>query len=95
MKHTRTAIKIGLSSLFLLLVPLVAIRFTSEVNWNINDFIVAGAMLFSASTAFSLALVNFNTKSRRVLAGIAIVIVFVLLWAELAVGIFNSPIAGS
>ncbi|MBT8281696.1 MAG: hypothetical protein KJO16_08970, partial [Muriicola sp.] len=35
-----------------LLIPLIAMQFTSEVNWTAGDFLVAGILLLS--TAFLL-----------------------------------------
>jgi len=39
----------------LLMVPLVAMQFTTEVNWGIGDFAVAGALIFSAGMGYHLA----------------------------------------
>lgn len=39
---------------FLLLLPLVAMQFTEEVNWGAVDFIAFGAMLLAACGAFEL-----------------------------------------
>ena len=41
-----------LSVLGLLLIPLIAMQFTKEVNWTFFDFFVAGGLLFSL--AFSV-----------------------------------------
>ena len=52
----------------LLMVPLVAMRFTSEVNWSVFDFIVAGVLLFGTGLAIELALrivTGFWTRSPR------------------------------
>ena len=58
------------------------------------DFIIMGVLIFSF-----LSFIDFIRKKfsgiKETLALIIVVIVFVLLWAELAVGIFGSPFAGS
>jgi hypothetical protein len=38
----------------LLLVPLVAMQFTEEVNWTLLDFAVAGCLLFGSGIAYVL-----------------------------------------
>jgi len=36
-------IRIAIATAFILLVPLVAMRFTGEVNWTLLDFVAGGA----------------------------------------------------
>lgn len=78
----------------MLLVPLIAMQFSNEVNWTLGDFVVAGALLFGTSLIFELIIRKVNKKNRLVLFIITIV-VLLMIWAELAVGIFGTPLAGS
>ncbi len=84
-----------LSAFLILLVPLCAMLFTHEVNWTVLDFIVAGTLLFGAGLLCELALRKVKTIKYRIIICIAILLLFALVWIELAVGIFNSPIAGN
>ena len=86
---------ISLGILLLLCIPLVAMQFTSEVNWSPLDFLVAGILL--ASTAFVCDLVwrNVSNDTYRIVLLVAALVFFFLFWAELAVGIFGTPFAGS
>lgn len=65
------------------------------MNWNIVDFaaaaIIIGMMVFIIR--YILRSIK-QTQTRWVLIGVTVVLV-ALLWAELAVGIFGSPLAGS
>src|SRR5688572_15513319 len=36
---------IVLATAFILLIPLIAMQFTDEVNWNLTDFVIIGALL--------------------------------------------------
>jgi hypothetical protein len=74
----------------LLLVPLVAMQFTDEVNWDETDFIVMGVLLFGACGAFELAARMTGNIAYRAAAAIAIVAAFLLIWINLAVGIIGS-----
>ena len=77
-----------LISAILLLIPLIAMQFTDEVNWTLSDFIVAGVLLLCTGIACDFVIRKINNKKFRVAACITILIVFLLVWAELAVGIF-------
>ena len=78
-----------------LCIPLIAMQFTSEVNWSSFDFIIAFILLFSLGTTIEMIL----QKTRQInskIAWIAIALfIFFLIWAELAVGLFGTPFAGS
>jgi hypothetical protein len=41
----RPAVRVGLATALILLLPLVAMQFTNEVDWGVADFVVAGALL--------------------------------------------------
>jgi hypothetical protein len=64
-------------------------QFTNEINWTLGDFIVMGILLFGTSSAFVLTARKSNKKYRAAI-GIAFLIVFLWLWAELAVGVFTN-----
>lgn len=79
----------------ILCVPLIAMQFTNEVNWTTEDFVAAGILLLSTGLAIELVIRNIKTGTSRTIALIIILIALFLIWAEMAVGIFGSPIAGS
>ncbi len=83
------------SLLLILLIPLTAMQFSSEVNWSLFDFVIMGVLLLALG--FSIRFIR-NKKSvlkYPLLMIIAVVVLFFIIWAELAVGIFGSPFAGS
>ena len=80
---------------FLLLIPFLAMQFTDEVNWSLFDFAVMGIMLLSTGILLDLVLRKVKTIQNRLLVGFVVLLAFFLIWAELAVGIFGSPFAGS
>ena len=79
----------------LLLIPFVAMQFTEEVNWSLFDFVVMGILLLSTGLLLDLVLRKVKTVQNRFLLGFVVLLAFFLIWAELAVGIFGSPFAGS
>jgi len=73
----------------LLLIPAIAMRLTSEVTWGPEDFITMGVMLALACGAYELARRTIRSTGGRTVAALAILGVFLLVWVELAVGIFH------
>lgn len=94
MKITR--LKLILSSImFLLLIPLIAMQFTDEVDWDLFDFTIMGILLLTTGLSIEFVLRSFRRIQERILISSVILFIFFLVWAELAVGIFGSPWAGS
>jgi len=94
MKNKRR-ISILLIVAFLLLIPLIAMQFTNEVNWTLSDFIVAGVLLLGTGLIIDLVIRKTKNTKYRIAISVAVLIILLLLWAELAVGIFGTPISGS
>ncbi|HYG50862.1 MAG TPA: hypothetical protein VD905_08155 [Flavobacteriales bacterium] len=79
----------------LLSIPLIAMQFTPEVKWGLLDFIAAGVLLLGAGLTLELILRKVKTPKVRLVLVAILFAVFFLVWAELAVGIFGTPLAGS
>lgn len=72
-----------------LLAPLVAMQFTSEVNWGMGDFVAAAALLGGAGLALEAVLRFVRGTGAPIGLGLAIGVALLLVWAELAVGLFH------
>ena len=83
------------TSILLLFVPLIAMLFTNEVNWKVSDFVVAGALLLSTGLIIEFAIRRVKQSRSRIIIIFTIVVLLLLIWAELAVGIFGTPFGGS
>ena len=70
-------------------------QYTTEVNWTVGDFLVAGVLLLGIGLAIELLLRRISQQRQRTLWIILTIVIFLLVWAELAVGIFGTPFAGS
>ena len=79
----------------LLCIPLIAMQFTNEVVWTLSDFIIAGILLLGTGIVIEVVARNVKSKKARIGMIIGTLIVLFFVWAEMAVGIFGSPIAGS
>jgi len=87
MKNKRF-IGILLTVTVLLCIPLIAMQFTNEVNWTLSDFIIAGVLLLSTGIIIEAVARNVRNRKTRIGIVLGILMAFLLVWAELAVGIF-------
>jgi len=94
MKNQRLKI-ILLAIPVLLLIPLIVMQFTDEVSWNVLDFVVMGILLLVTGLLVEFVLRKVRKPNQRIALVVATVIVFLLIWAELAVGIFGTMFAGT
>ena len=86
---------IVLTVAIMLLIPFIAMQFTNEVNWSVSDFMVAGMLLLGTGLLCELVMRKVkNIKTRLAICGV-ILLALLIIWIELAVGIFGSPFAGS
>jgi hypothetical protein len=65
-------------------------QLTTEINWTLADFIVAGALLFSTGLTYILVAQQGRTLTYRVAVGVAMAAGLLLVWANLAVGLVGS-----
>ena len=94
MKNNR--LKIILIAVFIiLLIPLIAMQFSDEVNWTLSDFVVAGVLLLGTGLMCDLVIRKVQNINYRIAICVALLMALLLIWAELAVGIFGSPFSGS
>lgn len=86
---------IMISIAVLLLIPLIAMQFSDEVNWKLADFVIAGVLLLGTGLICEFVMRKVKKKENRITLIVIIISLLLLIWAELAVGIFGTPLAGS
>jgi peptidoglycan/LPS O-acetylase OafA/YrhL len=86
----QSIVRVALITAGILLIPLVAMQFSSEMNWSSEDFVAIGLLIFMAGMAYELISKKLRGSNQRLLLCIAIAVIVVWLWAELAVGIFTN-----
>ncbi len=72
----------------ILVLPAIAMQFTREVNWGPGDFLAAALLLGGTGLVLEVAaaLPRARWRSRGAIIAVAALL---LIWAELAVGIFH------
>jgi hypothetical protein len=73
----------------ILLIPLVAMQFSDEWNWDLFDFVFAGTLLFGAALTYELVATKDGTTAYRAAVGVAVATALVLVWVNAAVGIIG------
>lgn len=85
---SRSALIVAALTMLLLMIPAVAMLFSSEFNWGSEDFLAAGGLIFGGGMAYVLAARFVRTSRQRLVIGLLVLAGIALIWAELAVGIF-------
>lgn len=94
-KQNKRLLIIVLPVVLILLIPLVTMQFSSEVNWTLLDFIIGGVLLLGTGLMLEFILKKTKKRSNRIGLFIIVLGLLILVWLELAVGIFGTPFAGS
>ena len=79
----------------LLLIPFLGMLFSKEVKWTLFDFVSMGVLILGLGIMIELVLRIVNKKAVRIILIGTVILLLLLTWAELAVGIFGTPFAGS
>ena len=83
-------VRIILATMFILLLPLVAMQFTDEVSWSPVDFVVGGTLLIGAGLIYEQIARKMNNITYRSAVGLSVLTALMLVWVNLAVGIIGS-----
>ena len=91
----RQMIYVAIATASILLVPLVAMQFSDEVNWDPADFLVMAVLLLGAGTAFVWMTRAARSFAFRSAVAVAVFTGVLLTWVNLAVGVIgaaNNPL---
>ena len=80
--------------LLILLIPLIGVIFF-ELDWSGFDFMVMALLILFFSLVINLTLYYLKSSKFKFSLVLILVTAFILIWAELAVGIFGTAFAGS
>lgn len=88
-KQNKVFLWIAAATGLILSIPLLAMQFTSEVNWDSTDFIIMGTLLFGMGSLF-VVVARLTKRKYRAFIAIGFILAVLYIWAELAVGIFTN-----
>jgi len=88
--QNKRLIGIVVTAALLLLIPLIA-----RAPWSRFDFVAAGVLLLGTGLACEFVLRKVTQTKYRIAICAAILAALLLIWIEIAVGLFGTPFAGS
>lgn len=86
----RKLVRIVVVTGLLLLIPLLGMGFSDEMDWELADFMIAAALLISTGLAIEVFANRSYDVSYRIGGGLAVITALLLIWVNLAVGIIGS-----
>lgn len=72
------------------MIPLIAMNFSNEMNWDLMDFVIMGIVLFSIGIAYEIIIRKSKNTVYRVAFGLGFLGAFLLFWVNAAVGIIGN-----
>lgn len=81
---------IALTVALLLLIPLI-----TKAPWSRFDFVVAGVLMLGAGLMFEFVMRMVKKTEYRIAIFVFLLTAFLLIWIEIAVGLFGTPFAGN
>lgn len=75
--------------------PLIATQFSADVQWSTADFATAAILLVGVSIAFTVMTATPPLPRWLRNSAVGVVGISILVWLELAIGVFGTPWAGA
>jgi hypothetical protein len=71
-----------LGTFFILLLPLIAMQFTKEVNWSVGDFVVAGVLLSFFCYIYKVLTKSSSKPIKNIVIGLIVFALFIFVWVS-------------
>ena len=71
-----------LGTFFILLLPLIAMQFTKEVNWSVGDFVVAGILLSFFGYIYKVLTKSSSKPIKNIVIGLIVFALFIFVWVS-------------
>ncbi len=78
-----------------MLVPIITMQFNDAVKWDPFDFVIAGVLLLGTGLMLELIMRKVKKRNSRIAICMILMVLFFLILAELAVGVFETSLSGN
>jgi hypothetical protein len=89
MKQLKKYIVVVLIVLFLLLILFTMMLLTDRIRWSLLDFTIAGILLVITISTIHFIFRKIKNTKYFIVTSIAFLILMLLIWIEIAVGVFT------
>ena len=94
-RQNKRLIGIVMTVAFILLIPFIAMQFTDEVKWTLSDFVGAAVLLLGTGLMCEFVMRKVKKTRYRIAICVVLLVALLLIWLELAVGIFGTAFGGT
>ncbi len=88
--QNKDIVTVVLVTSIVLMLPLIGMQISTDVDWGVIDFAIMGTLLLGTGLTFVLITRKIKNTKHRIILGICLLLAFLYVWAELAVGIFTN-----
>lgn len=81
---------VALATVVILMIPLIAMQFSDEVDWSLADFVIMGVLIFVTGSSYVALSRKMPNVVYKLAMAFAIGSAFLMVWANLAVGLIGS-----
>jgi peptidoglycan/LPS O-acetylase OafA/YrhL len=82
-------VAIFVGTALILAIPVVAMQFIPDWDWDIFDFMTIGCLLSFSGLVFALTARKIKKAKLKVALALIVALTVALVWVEMAVGIFD------
>ncbi|MBG9378207.1 hypothetical protein I5907_18355 [Panacibacter sp. DH6] len=86
----RPLLTAGIITTLLLAIPLIAMQFSTTVNWSLADFIIAAVLIFTTIFTWVFVAGRFTGIAYKLAVAAVIGATFLLVWVNIAVGLIGA-----
>ncbi len=86
-------IRIVFITIVALLLLRIVMYFVPNMNWSFTDFAIVGLLLLGIGVLMQRLTRKVKNKTYAIV--VILIVALLLVWAELGVGIFGTPLAGN
>lgn len=87
LRQNRDVLGVFVGTGLILLIPWLGMQFSSDMAWDLADFVLIGALLLASGLSYVFATRKLKKSSYRAAMGLAVFTALIFVWGHLALGL--------